>query len=77
MKNSARQVPREVVEEAEPVFDLVGVAEAEGWDQTELMFFVFEYGVENGVSFCREYYEMKKSRQEFDRRSVLSQQKRL
>ena len=64
MKNSARQVPREVVEEAEPVFDLVGVAEAEGWDQTELMFFVFEYGVENGVSFCREYYEMKKSRQE-------------
>ena len=64
MKNSARQVVSQVVvEEAEPVFDLVGVAEAEGWDQTELMFFVFEYGVENGVSFCREYYEMK-SRQE-------------
>ena len=64
MKNSARQVvPQVVVEEAEPVFDLVGVAEAEGWDQTELMFSVFEYGVENGVSFCREYYEMK-SRQE-------------
>ena len=64
MKNSARQVvPQVVVEEDKPVFDLVGVAEAEGWDQTELMFFVFEYGVENGVSFCREYYEMK-SRQE-------------
>ena len=46
-----------------PVFDLVGVAEAEGWDQTELMFFVFEYGVEDGVAFCREYYEMKKSRE--------------
>ena len=28
------------MEEAEPVFDLVGVAEAEGWDQTELMFFL-------------------------------------
>ena len=40
-----------MVEEEKPVFDLVGVAEAEGWDQTELMFFVFEYGVENGVSF--------------------------
>ena len=39
------------------------VAEAEGWDQTELMFFVLEYGLEDGVSFCREYYEMK-SRQE-------------
>ena len=64
MKNSARQVvPQVVVEEDKPVFDLVGVAEAEGWDQTELMFFVFEYGVENRVSFCREYYEMK-SRQE-------------
>ena len=64
MKNSARQVvPQVVVEEDKPVFDLVGVAEAEGWDQTELMFFVFEYGVENGISFCREYYEMK-SRQE-------------
>ena len=65
MKKSARQVvPQVVVEEDKPVFDLVGVAEAEGWDQTELMFFfVFEYGVENGVSFCREYYEMK-SRQE-------------
>ena len=61
----ARQVPQEVVEEDKPVFDLVGVAEAERWDQTELMFFVFEYGVENGVSFCREYYDMKKSRQEF------------
>ena len=46
MKNSARQVvPQVVVEEEMPVFDLVGVAEAEGWDQTELMFFVFEYGV--------------------------------
>ena len=44
----ARQVPQEVVEEDKPVFDLVGVAEAEGWDQTELMFFVFEYRVENG-----------------------------
>ena len=54
---------QEVGEEDLPVFDLVGVAEAEGWDQTELMFFVFEYGVENGVSFCREYYDMKKSRE--------------
>ena len=53
-----------MAEEDKPVFDLVGVAEAEGWDQTELMFFVFECGVENGVSFCREYYEMKNSRQE-------------
>ena len=48
----------------EEVFDLVGVAEAEGWDQTELMFFVFEYGAEKGVQFCREYYEKKNSRQE-------------
>ena len=44
MKNSARQVvPQGVEQEEEEVFDLVGVAEAEGWDQTELMFFVFEY----------------------------------
>ena len=54
---------QEVGEEDLPVFDLVGVAEAEGWDQTELMFFVFECGVEDGVAFCREYYEMKKSRE--------------
>ena len=47
----------------EEVFELVGVAESEGWDQTELMFFVFEYGEEKGVQFCREYYEMKNSRQ--------------
>ena len=46
----------------EEVFDLVGVAECEGWDQTELMFFVFEYG-EQGVQYCREYYEMKNNRQ--------------
>ena len=59
MKNSARQQ-----EDEEEVFDLVGVAEAEGWDQTELMFFVFEYGAEKGVQLCREYYEMKNSRQE-------------
>ena len=32
-------------------------------DQTKLMFFVFEYGAEKGVQFCREYYEMKNSRQ--------------
>ena len=65
MKNSARQVvPQGVEQEEEEVFDLVGVAEAEGWDQTELMFFVFEYGTEKGVQFCREYYEMKNSRQE-------------
>ena len=57
------QARQEVGEEDLPVFDLVGVAEAEGWDQTELMFFVFEYGVEDGVAFCREYYEMKKSRE--------------
>ena len=65
MKNSARQVvPQGVEQEEEEVFDLVGVAEAEGWDQTELMFFVFEYGTEKGVQFCREYYEMKNSQQE-------------
>ena len=52
------QARSEEVGEADlPVFDLVGVAEAEGWDQTELMFFVFEYGVEDGVAFCREYYD--------------------
>ena len=28
---------QEVGEEDLPVFDLVGVAEAEGWDQTELI----------------------------------------
>ena len=60
MKNSVQQVQ----EDEEEVFDLVGVAEAEGWDQTELMFFVFEHGTEKGVQFCREYYEMKNSRQE-------------
>ena len=49
--------------EEEEVFDLVGVAESEGWDQTELMFFVFEYGEEKGVQYCREYYEMKNNRQ--------------
>ena len=66
MKNSARQVVPQGVqqEDEEEVFDLVGVAEAEGWDQTELMFFVFEYGAEKGVQFCREYYEKKNSRQE-------------
>ena len=57
------QARQEVGEADLPVFDLVGVAEGEGWDQTELMFFVFEYGVEDGVAFCREYYEMKKSRE--------------
>ena len=53
MRNWARQQ-----EDEEEVFDLVGVAEAEGWDQTELMFFVFEYGAEKGVQFSREYYEI-------------------
>ena len=43
------------------MFDSVGVAEAEGWDQTELMYFVFEFGTKKGVQFCREYYEMKNS----------------
>ena len=62
MKNSARQeVQQGVEQEEEEVFDLVGVAEAEGWDQTELMYFVFEYGTKKGVQFCREYYEMKNS----------------
>ena len=28
------------------------------------MFFVFEYGAEKGVQFCREFYEMKNPRQE-------------
>ena len=59
MKNSAQQVQ----ENEEEVFDLVGVAEAEGWDQTELMFFVFEHGAEKGFQLCCEYYEMKNSRQ--------------
>ena len=55
MKNSARQeVQQGVEQEEEEVFDLVGVAEAEGWDQTEIMFFVFEYGTKKGVQFCRE-----------------------
>ena len=71
MKNWARQQKDE-----EEVFDLVGVSEAEGWDQTELMFFVFENGAEKGVQFCREYYDEKTPGRRFDRRSVLSQQKR-
>ena len=58
MKSWARQQKDE-----EEVFDLVGVAESEGWDQTELVFFVFEYGEEKGVQYCREYYEMKNNRQ--------------
>ena len=72
MQNSARQPPL-VVDEDLPVFDLVGVAAAEGWDQTELMFFVFEYGVEDGVSFCREYYEMKSRSQQEVRQVVCSE----
>ena len=56
MKNSARQeVHHEVEQEEEEVFDLVGVAEAEGWDQTELMYFVFEYGTKKGVQFYEEF----------------------
>ena len=54
----------QIEQEEEEVFDLAGIAEAEGWDQTELMYFVFKYGAEKGVQFCREYYEMKNSRQE-------------
>ena len=49
----------QIEQEEEEVFDLVGVAESEGWDQTGLMFFVFEYWEEKGVQYCREYYEMK------------------
>ena len=51
----------QIEQEEEEVFDLVGVAEAEGWDQTELMYFVFEFGTKKGVQFCREYCEMKNS----------------
>ena len=65
--------PPLVVDEDLPVFDLVGVAAAEGWDQTELMFFVFEYGVEDGVSFCREYSEMKSRSQQEVRQMVCSE----
>ena len=36
-------------EEEEEVFDLAGIAEAEGWDQTELMNFVFEFGTKKGM----------------------------
>ena len=35
--------------------------EAEGWDQTELMYFVSEFGTKKGMQFCWEYYEMKNS----------------
>ena len=48
----------QIEQEEEEVFDLAGIAEAEGWDQTELMYFVFEYGTKKGV---REYHEMKNS----------------
>ena len=54
----------QIEQEEEEVFDLVGIAEAEGWDQTELMFFVFDYGAEKAVQFCRENNEKKNSRQE-------------
>ena len=47
--------------EVEEVFDLLGVAELEGWDQTKLMYFVFEFGTKKGMQYCREYYEMKNS----------------
>ena len=51
----------QIEQEEEEVFDLVGISEAEGWDQTELMYFVFEFGTKKGMQFCREYYEMKNS----------------
>ena len=34
--------------EEEQVFDLSGVARAEGWDESELMYFVFEFGTREG-----------------------------
>ena len=44
----------QVEPEVEEVFDLTGIAEAEGWDQTELMYFVFEFGTKKGMKYCRE-----------------------
>ena len=49
--------------EVEEVFDLTGVARAEGWDESDLMYFVFEFGTVTGMQYCREFYEMK-ARQE-------------
>ena len=49
--STSRTIFFEVVQiepEVEEVFDLVGVAELEGWDQTELMYFVFEVRDEEG-----------------------------
>ena len=37
----------QIEQEEEEVFDVVGIAEAEEWDQTELMYFVFEFGTKN------------------------------
>ena len=42
----------------EEVFDLAGIARSEGWDESELLYFVFEFGTTKGVQYCREYYEM-------------------
>ena len=60
----------QIEQEEEEVFDLVGISEAEGWDQTELMYFVFEFGTRKGVQFCKEYYEMKNSARQEVQRSV-------
>ena len=38
----------QIEQEEEEVFDLAGIAEAEGWDQTELMYFVFESATKKG-----------------------------
>ena len=45
----------------EEVFDLAGMARSEGWDESELLYFVFEFGTTKGVQYCREYYEMQNS----------------
>ena len=47
--------------EVEEVFDLTGIAEAEGWDPSELMYFVFEFGTKKSMKYCREYHDMKNS----------------
>ena len=39
----------------------LGSLRRRGGDQTELMYFVFEFGTRKGVQFCKEYYEMKNS----------------
>ena len=63
----------QIEQEEEEAFDLVGIAEAEGWDQTELMYFVFEFGTKKGMQYCREYYEMKNSARQVTPQGVLQE----